>query len=68
MVQISYNPLVVYAPIWAFFLLAVYAISCIGIGLASLRDTPEAAAEIERQVEEARAAMKARGIIKRKEL
>jgi len=63
--KISSSPLVLYAPLWAIVLLGVYAVVSIGIGLANFKDSPEAAAEIERQVQEAKAAMKKRGIIKK---
>lgn len=63
--QVFDSPLVLYAPVWAILLLGVYAVASIGIGLANFKDTPEAAAEIERQVEEARTAMMKRGIIKK---
>ncbi len=56
----------VYAPVWAIFLLGLYAVSCIGIGLVSFKDTPSAAAEIELQIEEAKNAMIKRGVIKKK--
>mmetsp|Transcript_122772 Transcript_122772/g.354897 ORF Transcript_122772/g.354897 Transcript_122772/m.354897 type:complete len:86 (-) Transcript_122772:224-481(-) len=62
--QVSKDPLVVYAPIWAILLLGIYAVASIAIGLANFKDFPEAAAEIERQVEEAKAEMKKRGVIK----
>lgn len=62
--QVSDNPLVLYAPAWAILLLAIYAISSIAIGLVNFRDTPEAATEIEQQVKEAKSEMTKRGIIK----
>lgn len=58
------SPLVFYAPVWSVILLGLYAISSVVLGLVTLRDTPEAAAEIERQVVEAKAEMKKRGIVK----
>mmetsp|Transcript_2378 Transcript_2378/g.5142 ORF Transcript_2378/g.5142 Transcript_2378/m.5142 type:complete len:92 (-) Transcript_2378:389-664(-) len=60
------NPLIVYAPVWAIILLGIYAVGSIIVGLVSFKDTPEAAAEIDRQVLEAKAEMKKRGIIKDK--
>ena len=56
---------VTYAPIWAVLLLGLYAVSSIAIGLANFKDFPEAAAEIERQVIEAKKEMTKRGIIKK---
>jgi dolichyl-phosphate mannosyltransferase polypeptide 3 len=57
------NPLLLYAPIWSIIVLGIYAVGSIIIGLISFKDTPEAAAEIDRQVIEAKAEMKKRGII-----
>lgn len=57
------NPLLLYAPIWSIIVLGIYAVGSIAIGLISFKDTPEAAAEIDRQVIEAKAEMKKRGII-----
>ena len=62
--QLSQDPLVLYAPIWATLLLGVYAVSSIAIGVCNFKDTPEAAAEIEQQVQEAKVEMAKRGIIK----
>jgi dolichyl-phosphate mannosyltransferase polypeptide 3 len=58
------NPLVLYAPVWSIILLGLYAIGSVVLGLMSFKDTPEAAAEIERQIVEAKAEMKKRGIVK----
>ena len=58
------NPLVLYAPAWAIILLGVYAAGSVILGLMSFKDTPEAAAEIERQIIEAKKEMKRRGVIK----
>jgi len=58
------NPLVLYAPVWLIVLLGLYAIGSIVSGLMSFKDTPEAAAEIERQILEAKAEMKKRGVLK----
>lgn len=55
--------LVNYAPIWAILLLGVYAASSVLHGVANFRDCPEAAAEIEQQVAEARKELKRRAII-----
>jgi dolichyl-phosphate mannosyltransferase polypeptide 3 len=62
--EASANVLIPYAPLWAILLLGVYAIGSIAYGLIKFKDSPEAAAEIEEQVLEAKAAMKKRGIIK----
>jgi dolichyl-phosphate mannosyltransferase polypeptide 3 len=58
------NPLVLYAPVWLIVLLGLYAIGSVVFGLISFKDTPEAAAEIERQILEAKAEMKTRGVLK----
>ena len=50
------------APLWGIFCLGLYALISIGYGLMTFEDCPEAAAELERQIEEARAEMKRRGI------
>jgi hypothetical protein len=62
--QTTSDPLVLYAPVWAILLLGVYAVGCIAVGLANFKDSPEAAAEIDQQVIEAKAEMKKRGVIK----
>jgi hypothetical protein len=56
--------LIVYAPVWAIVFLGSYAVATIAIGLTNFRDCPEASAEIEEQVKEAKAEMKKRGVIK----
>lgn len=55
--------LIRYAPVWAVLSLGVYAVGCVGYGLMNFKDTPEAAAEIERQIVEAKTEMTKRGII-----
>ena len=60
----SPNPLIVYAPVWAIMLLAIYGIGSIAYGVAVFEDMPEAAAEINKHVIEARQEMKKRGVIK----
>ena len=57
------SPLLFYAPVWAIVFLGIYAVGSVVIGLLGFKDTPEAAAEIDQQVLEARAEMKRRGII-----
>ena len=64
-IQFSVDPLVLYAPVWGILLLGLYAVSNIAIGLVNFKDTPEAAAEIEQQVKEAKAEMTKRGVIKK---
>jgi len=51
-----------WAPLWGIAGLGLYALIIIGYGMFTFGDFPEAAAELERQVEEARAEMKRRGI------
>ena len=58
------NPLVLYAPVWSVLLLGLYAIISVILGTMSFKDCPEAAAEIETQIKEAKTEMKKRGIIK----
>ena len=60
------NPLVLYAPVWCIISLGLYALGSIVLGLMSFKDTPEAAAEIEIQILEAKAEMKKRGVLKDK--
>jgi dolichol-phosphate mannosyltransferase subunit 3 len=55
---------IVYAPVWAILLLGLYALGSVMYGVTTLKDCPEAASEIERQIVEAKAEMKKRGIIK----
>ena len=57
------NLLVDYLPVWAILALGVYAASSVLYGVATFRDCPEAAKEIETQVAEARKELKRRGII-----
>ena len=58
------NPLYVYAPIWAIIMLGIYAVGTITHGVMNCKDFPEAATEIEKQVQEAKIEMKKRGVIK----
>ena len=53
-----------YAPVWAILLLGVYAVSSIAYGVMTFEDFPDAAAEIERQIKEARAEMTKRGVLR----
>jgi dolichol-phosphate mannosyltransferase subunit 3 len=55
---------IVYAPVWAILLLGLYALGSVIYGVTTLKDCPEAASEIERQIVQAKAEMKKRGIIK----
>lgn len=52
-----------YAPFWLVIAMTMWAIFSILRGVANLEDSPNAAAEIEKDVREARAAMRKRGII-----
>ena len=52
-----------YAPVWAILMLGLYAVFSVLHGVANFRDCPDAAAEIEQQVVEARKELKRRGII-----
>mmetsp|Transcript_10693 Transcript_10693/g.25732 ORF Transcript_10693/g.25732 Transcript_10693/m.25732 type:complete len:90 (+) Transcript_10693:224-493(+) len=60
------SSVILYAPILLIVLLGVYAVGSIGLGLMRFKDTPEAAAEIERQITEAKTEMKKRGVLKTK--
>ena len=55
--------LVDYFPLWVILCLALYAIGSLVYGVANFADCPLAAKEVERQIEEAKAAMKKKGII-----
>lgn len=52
-----------YAPLWAILALGVYAAGSVIIGVATFESHPEAAAELEKEVAEAKAALKKRGIL-----
>ena len=49
-------------PLWVLVALAMYAAVTIIYGVATLGDLPEASKELEREISEAKAAMKKRGI------
>jgi Dolichol-phosphate mannosyltransferase subunit 3 (DPM3) len=51
-----------YAPIWAIVLLGIYAVTSVATGVVQLKDYPEAAAEIEHQIAQAKTEMMKRGI------
>jgi dolichyl-phosphate mannosyltransferase polypeptide 3 len=51
-----------WAPLWGIVALGLYALIVVGQGMLTFQDFPEAVAELERQVKEARAEMKKRGI------
>lgn len=57
------NIYIAYAPVWFILLLGLYAISSVLYGTATFRNTPEAAQELERQIQEAKREMRRRGII-----
>jgi type VI protein secretion system component VasF len=54
--------LIQFLPLWILVSLAIYALATIFYGLATLGDFPEASAELEKEVKEAKAAMKKRGV------
>lgn len=49
-------------PLWILVALAGYALVTILYGLATLEDFPEASAELEKEIKEAKTAMKKRGV------
>lgn len=51
-----------WAPLWGILALGLYALMSVIYGVLTFEDCPEAALELERQVQEARAEMKRRGI------
>ena len=57
------KPLIDYAPIWVLFVLAIYGVMSVVIGVLNFADCPEAASEVEKNVIEAKAKLKKRGII-----
>jgi hypothetical protein len=52
-----------YAPFWLVIAMTMWVIFSILRGVANLEDSPNAAAEIEKDIREAQAAMRKRGII-----
>lgn len=50
------------APLWGIICLGLYALMTVICGVIAFEDCPGAAAELERQVDEARVEMKRRGI------
>lgn len=57
------NLLVNYAPLWLVAGIGVFAAFSIIFGVANLEDCPAAAKEVERDIQEARTAMKKKGVI-----
>ena len=55
--------LIDFAPVWAVLLLGVYAAATIIYNVMTFNDCPEAAAELDQQIKEAKAEMKKRKII-----
>ena len=55
--------LIRYLPIWVILLLGLYAASSVIYGVIVFKDTPEAAAELDRQIIEAKQEMTKRGVI-----
>lgn len=56
--------IVALAPLWGLILLGLYAISWVVYGVVTLKDNPEAAKELEKEVEEAKQELRKRGILK----
>ena len=56
--------LILYLPLWVIFALGIYALCSVIFGVLMLKDYPDAAAEIDQQIAEAKTEMKKRGIIK----
>ena len=54
-----------WAPLEAVIVLGLYAVGSIAIGLANFRDFPEAAAELDGQIQEAKKEMTRRKIIQK---
>lgn len=54
---------ITWAPLWLLVGLASYALISVLHGVATFRDCPEAAAELEREVREARAELAKRGVL-----
>ena len=54
--------LILLLPLWILVALAIYALSCIVYGLATLGDFPEAATALEEEIREAKLAMEKRGV------
>lgn len=52
-----------FGPLWALVILGLYALSTIAYNVMTFNDCPEAAAELEQQIKEAKKEMKKRGII-----
>jgi biopolymer transport protein ExbB/TolQ len=55
--------LVTYAPIWLVILIGLYALFSVIYGTMTFTDTPEAAQELEQQIQEAQREMTKRGVI-----
>ena len=56
--------LIRFLPVWTILLLGVYAASSVIYGVITFKDTPEASAELDRQINEAKQEMTKRGVIK----
>ena len=59
----SSHPIIQYAPLVLIAVLGVYALASITYGVVNLKDCPEAALEVEKDVKEAKAAMAKKGVI-----
>jgi hypothetical protein len=58
-----YKLLITYAPLWLIIGLGIYALSSVIYGTLTFHDTPEAAEELEQQIQQAKQEMIQRGII-----
>ena len=61
--EVNGNAVINYAPLWLVAAIGVFAAYSIVQGVANLKDCPDAAKEVERDVQEARVAMKKKGVI-----
>jgi preprotein translocase subunit SecY len=55
--------LVTYAPIWLVMSIGLYALFSVIYGTMTFKDTPEAAQELEQQIQEAQREMTKRGVV-----
>ena len=55
---------VAFLPLWALLAFALYSAGCIVWGLITFPTCPEAALELQREVQEARADLRRRGVLK----
>ena len=57
------NILIDFAPLWLIIVLGIYAVTSIYRGVVNMKDCPEAAAEVDRHVKEAKEELSKKGII-----